>query len=55
METSLLFKKVYGCLLGGAIGDGIGTSTEGRSPQQIRERFGGRVEDFKPPFAPKKL
>ncbi|MBC7810522.1 MAG: ADP-ribosylglycohydrolase family protein, partial [Burkholderiales bacterium] len=50
---SALEDKFAGCLLGGAIGDGLGTSTEGRSPQQIRERFGGRVEDFKPPFAPK--
>ncbi|MBK8135638.1 MAG: ADP-ribosylglycohydrolase family protein [Chloroflexi bacterium] len=55
-ETGLtpnLEEKFIGCLLGGAIGDGIGTSTEGRTPQAIRERFGGRVVDFVPPFAPK--
>lgn len=55
-ETGLipsLEDKFIGCLLGGAIGDGIGTSTEGKTPQAIRERFGGRVTDFVPPFAPK--
>ncbi len=45
--------KFAGCILGGAIGDGLGTSTEWRTPAAIRERFGGRVEDFAPPFAPK--
>ena len=50
---SELENKFAGCLLGGAIGDGLGTSTEGRTPEAIRERFGGRVEDFVPPFAPK--
>lgn len=45
--------KFAGCLVGGAIGDGLGTSTEWRTPAAIRERFGGRVEDFAPPFAPK--
>lgn len=50
---SILKDKFAGCLLGGAIGDGLGTSTEGRTPEAIRERFGRRVEDFVPPFAPK--
>jgi ADP-ribosylglycohydrolase len=50
---STLEDKFAGCLLGGAIGDGLGTSTEGRTPDAIRERFGGRVEDFVPPFARK--
>lgn len=55
-ETGLISElenRFVGCLLGGAIGDGLGTSTEGRTPQQILERFGGRVEDFKPPFSAK--
>src|SRR5262245_54594505 len=55
-ETGLISKledRFAGCLLGGAIGDGLGTSTEGRTPQEIRERFGGRVEDFVPPFGSK--
>jgi len=55
-ETGLispLADKFAGCLLGGAIGDGLGTATEGRTPEAIRQRFGGRVEDFMPPFASK--
>ncbi|MEP7291499.1 MAG: ADP-ribosylglycohydrolase family protein [Chloroflexota bacterium] len=55
-ETGLitgLADKFAGCILGGAIGDGLGTSTEGRTPEEIRARFGGRVEDFAPPFAAK--
>jgi ADP-ribosylglycohydrolase len=55
-ETGLISKledKFAGCLIGGALGDGLGTSTEGRTPEQIRERFGGRVEDFAPPFGTK--
>jgi ADP-ribosylglycohydrolase len=55
-ETGLiptLADKFAGCILGGAIGDGLGTATEGRTPEAIRERFGGRVEDFMPPFASK--
>ena len=55
-ETGLipgLSDKFAGCILGGAIGDGLGTATEGRTPEAIRERFGGPVEDFMPPFAAK--
>lgn len=55
-ETGLfseLADKFAGCVLGGAIGDGLGTATEGRTPQEIRARFGKRVEDFMPPFAAK--
>jgi len=55
-ETGLkttLADKFAGCIIGGAIGDGLGTSTEGRTPEEIRARFGGRVEDFAPPFGTK--
>lgn len=52
LSTSLA-DRFAGCIVGGAIGDGLGTSTEGRTPEAIIERFGGRVEDFVPPFAPK--
>jgi ADP-ribosylglycohydrolase len=55
-ETGLsptLEDKFIGCIVGGAIGDGIGTSTEGKTPEAILGRFGGRVVDFAPPFAPK--
>ncbi len=45
--------RFTGCILGSAIGDALGSSTEGRTPEEIIERFGGRVEDFTPPFGPK--
>ena len=48
-----LADRFAGCLLGGAIGDALGSSTEGRTPQEIVQRFGGRVEDFAPPYGPK--
>ncbi len=48
-----LADRFAGCLLGGAIGDALGSPTEGRTPEEIRERFGGRVEDLAPPFAAK--
>lgn len=51
--TPALADKFAGCLIGGALGDGLGTATEGRTPSEIRQRFGGRVEDFVPPFAAK--
>jgi ADP-ribosylglycohydrolase len=51
--TTTIQDKFAGCIIGGAIGDGLGTATEWRTPAAIRERFGGRVEDFAPPFAPK--
>lgn len=40
-----LFDKTYGCLLGGLIGDAMGTPTENMEPTQIEARFGW-VEDF---------
>ncbi len=39
-----------GCIFGGAVGDSIGGSTEGRTPEVIRERYGGWVTDFVGPF-----
>lgn len=40
-ETSL-FKKVYGCMIGGAIGDALGGPVEGRewTPESIRDSYG---------------
>ena len=40
-----ILDKVYGCLLGGLIGDAMGTPTEGKEPEAIEERFGW-VDDF---------
>ncbi|MBI3963356.1 MAG: ADP-ribosylglycohydrolase family protein [Deinococcus sp.] len=39
-ERSALFAKIYGCLLGGAIGDAMGGPVEGWNYQQIQERYG---------------
>ena len=45
MENSKLFDKVYGCLVGGLIGDAMGAKTEGLTWQQIAEKF-GYVNEF---------
>ena len=42
---------VSGCLCGIAVGDALGGSTEGYSPEAIRERFGGWVTDIVGPFS----
>lgn len=39
-----------GCILGLAVGDSLGGSTEGYPPERIRERFGGWVTDIVGPF-----
>lgn len=39
-----------GCILGGAVGDSLGGSTEGYPPEVIRERFGGWVTGIVGPF-----
>jgi len=40
-----ILDKVYGCLLGGMIGDAMGTPTEGKEPEVIEAKFGW-VDDF---------
>ncbi|MBV7333159.1 ADP-ribosylglycohydrolase family protein [Chloroflexi bacterium TSY] len=40
MKESLLFKKVYGCLLGGAIGDALGGPVEQWTPDEIYAQYG---------------
>lgn len=42
-------EKILGCLLGAAVGDAMGAATEAKSKEQIRETFGGRVEELKEP------
>ena len=45
LTTSTLYNKTLGCLLGGLIGDAIGTPTEGKDYRQIEAQFGW-VDDF---------
>ncbi len=42
ISKTLLFKKVYGCLIGGAIGDAMGGPVEGRgwTPETLRDTYG---------------
>ena len=47
MATDRLTDKIYGCLLGGLIGDAMGAPTEGMHYRQIIEKFGPEgVTDF---------
>lgn len=41
-----LKKKVFGSLLGAAVGDAMGAATELRTKEQIKERFGGLVREI---------
>ncbi len=45
MEKNLLYKKVYGCLAGGLIGDAMGSPVEGRHYREIAEKY-GEINDF---------
>ncbi len=45
-----LVSGAIGALTGAAIGDALGGATEGYSPAQIQERYGGLVEGIAPPF-----
>jgi ADP-ribosylglycohydrolase len=45
MEGSSLFDKVYGCLLGGLIGDAMGAPVEGWNYAEIEKKH-GEVNDF---------
>lgn len=45
-----LERKAIGCLSGAAVGDSLGGSTEGYSPDQIRDRFGGYVMGIEGPY-----
>ena len=42
VRDTTLYKKVYGCLIGGAIGDALGGPVEGRewTPEKLRETYG---------------
>lgn len=46
-QMSRLEEKIYGCLLGGLIGDAMGAPGEGKTYAQIQERFGPEgIVDF---------
>jgi ADP-ribosylglycohydrolase len=45
LRSTPLYNKTLGCLLGGLIGDALGTPTEGQDFHQIEARFGW-VSDF---------
>jgi ADP-ribosylglycohydrolase len=47
-----LIDRARGCILGLAVGDALGGSTEGYPPEAIRERFGGWVVDIVGPWSP---
>ncbi len=40
LRSTVLYRKTLGCLIGGLIGDAIGTPTEGKSPAEIEKQFG---------------
>lgn len=42
--------RAAGCLAGGAVADAIGAPTETRTPEEIRQRYGGWVEGIVPPW-----
>jgi ADP-ribosylglycohydrolase len=44
-DSSLLFQKTYGCLVGGLIGDAMGAPAEGMHYRDVAERF-GELRDF---------
>jgi ADP-ribosylglycohydrolase len=49
--VSTLATKAIGCLAGAAVGDALGSATEGWSQEQIRQRYGGSVSGIVPPYA----
>ena len=49
LAQSLLYQKVLGCLVGGAVGDALGAPPEGRNPDEIRARYGW-ITDFVEPW-----
>ncbi|MFB6819548.1 ADP-ribosylglycohydrolase family protein [Streptomyces sp. NPDC056347] len=48
--TPALDERITGALLGAAVGDALGGPVEGRSPEQIVARHGGRIEGIVGPW-----
>jgi len=44
-----LYRKIRGCLYGGAIGDAMGAPPEGKEPEEIQARY-GEIRDFVEPW-----
>ena len=47
MEDSILFKKIYGCILGFCIGDAMGGPVEGMPIDELKKKY-GRLTTFLP-------
>lgn len=47
---NLLEDEAVGALVGAAVGDALGGATEGWTPEQIRQRWGGPVTGVVPPY-----
>jgi ADP-ribosylglycohydrolase len=47
--NSLMVEKTLGCLYGGAVGDALGAPAEGRTPDEIQERY-GEITGFVEPW-----
>lgn len=45
IKSTTLYSKSLGCILGGVIGDALGTPSEGKTYQTIEEKFGW-IDDF---------
>jgi ADP-ribosylglycohydrolase len=45
--NKVISDRVYGCLIGGAIGDALGAPAEGLSHEQVKDRY-ERIEEFEP-------
>ena len=45
MKDSSIYKKVYGCLIGGLIGDAMGAPVETKHYKEIEKEY-GQVDDF---------
>jgi ADP-ribosylglycohydrolase len=48
--VQLLRDKAIGCLVGAGVGDALGGATEGWTPEQIQERYGGYVTGVVQPY-----
>ncbi|MGH3096229.1 MAG: ADP-ribosylglycohydrolase family protein [Streptosporangiales bacterium] len=50
MAPGTLVARAVGCLVGAAVGDALGGATEGWTPEQIKDRWGGWVTGIVPPY-----